>query len=135
MGFIKDIRTLNKMGNDIQRNSDVGGRMAHAQASLAQTNKQLAAMAARSNSTASLTGTPTTASVVGARDSGQYFNMQPLIAIDLLVQLPGGFPTPVTIHEVVAPLHLVRLTPGSALAVKVGATPHDVVIDWQRWGS
>ena len=55
--------------------------------------------------------------------------------LQLLVPMAAGFPVPVTINEVVSQLHLARLQPGSSLAVKVGSTPQDVVIDWYRFGS
>lgn len=135
MGFFKDISTLNKMGKDMRKDWDPVAQMAQAQASMVQTNAMLADMAARAGSAAATSGTPASASVVGVRQTGQFVNMQPVLAIDLLVQSPGGFPTPVTINEIVAQIHLARLQPGASLAVKVGATPHDVVIDWSAVGS
>ncbi|MFZ2440746.1 MAG: hypothetical protein WAW51_00210 [Ilumatobacteraceae bacterium] len=102
---------------------------------MAQTSAMLAGMTARANSTAAAHGTPVDASIVAVSQSGQYINMQPVLAIELLVPTAAGFPVPVTINEVVSQLHLARLQPGSSLAVKVGSTPQDVVIDWYRFGS
>ncbi len=132
MGFLKDITTLNRMGNDIRRNWDPAAQLAQSQAAMAQANAAMAEMANRASSTAALHGTPATASVVAARQTGQYINMQPLVTLDLLVQMPGGLPAPVTINEVVSQLNLSRVAPGASLPVKVGAAPGDVVVDWFR---
>ena len=130
MGFLKDLSTLNKVGKEARKNWDPAAQMAQAQASLAQTNAMMMDMTARVSSTTGVHGTPATATVMAARQTGQFLNMQPVISIDLLVQMPGGMPSPVTLTEVVSQLHLARLSVGSSLPVKVGATPHDVVIDW-----
>ena len=132
MGFLKDINTLNRMGKDIRKNWDPAAQLAQSQAAMAQANATMAQMAAQASSTAALYGTPATASVVVARQTGQYINMQPVVSIDLLVTMPGGFPAPVTINEVVSQLNLARVAPGASLPVKVGNTPGDVVIDWYR---
>jgi len=130
MGFLKDISNLNKMGKEMHKNSDTGARLGDMQAKMEQANASMAGMAARASSTTALHGTPATATVIAARQTGQYINMQPMVSIDLLVLMPGGMPSPVTITEVVAPLHLARLQAGSQLPVKVGTTPDDVMVDW-----
>jgi hypothetical protein len=135
MGFFKDIATLNKVGKEARKGWDPVAQMQQGQIAMAQTSAMLAEMANRANSTAALNGTPAMASIVAIRESGRYLNMQPVLAIELLVPTASGFPVPVTINEVVSQLHLARLQPGSSLAVKVGATPQDVVIDWYRFGS
>ena len=135
MGFFKDIATLNKVGKEARTGWDPVAQMQQGQIAMAQTSAMLAEMANRANSTAALNGTPAMASIVAIRESGRYLNMQPVLAIELLVPTASGFPVPVTINEVVSQLHLARLQPGSSLAVKVGATPQDVVIDWYRFGS
>lgn len=132
MGFLKDLSTLNRMGNEIRKNWDPAAQMAQTQAAMAQANAAMAEMATRASSTTALHGTATTASVVAARQTGQYINMQPVVVIDLMVHLPGSLPTPVTITEVVSQLHLALLLPGNSLPVKVGTTPHDVIVDWFR---
>ena len=135
MGFFKDMAAISKVGKELRKDYDPVTQMAQGQAMMEQTNAMLLGMTARANSTASLNGTPADASIVAVRQSGQYINMQPVLAIELLVPTAAGFPVPVTINEVVSQLHLSRMQPGSSLAVKVGATPQDVVIDWYRFGS
>ena len=135
MGFFKDIAAINKVGKELRKDYDPVAQMAQGQAMMAQTSAMLAGMTARANSTAAAHGTPVDASIVAVSQSGQYINMQPVLAIELLVPMAAGFPVPVTINEVVSQLHLARLQPGSSLAVKVGSTPQDVVIDWYRFGS
>lgn len=134
MGFFKDISTLNKMGKEIRKDYDPVSQMAQAQLSMAHANAALAEMTQRATTDTALHGRPSSASIIAVRETGQYLNMQPLIAIDLLVQMPGGMPSPVTITEVVAPTHLAQLQPGRSLAVKVGATPEQVTVDWFRIG-
>jgi hypothetical protein len=135
MGFFKDLSTINKMGKELRKDWNPLEQMQQGQAAMAQTNEMLAHMAAQANSTAGTHGSPATATIVAVRETGRYINMQPLLAVELLVPTAGGFPVPVTINEVVSHVHLARLQPGASLAVKVGSTPEDVVIDWFRFGS
>jgi hypothetical protein len=135
MGFFKDIATLNNMGKEMRKDWNPLEQMQQGQVAIAQTNEMLAHMTARANSTAATQGTPATASIVAVSETGRYINMQPVLAVELLVPTAAGFPVPVTINEVVSQLHLARLQPGASLAVKVGSTPQDVVIDWFRFGS
>lgn len=134
MGFFKDISTLNKMGKEIRKDYDPIAQMAQAQLSMQHANAALTEMTQRATTATALTGRPSSATVIAVRETGQYLNMQPMVAIDLLVQMPGGLPSPVTITEVVAAIHLAHLQPGRTLAVKVGATPEQVTVDWFRIG-
>jgi hypothetical protein len=131
MGFFKDLHAVNKMGKEINKNWDPAAQLAQAQASMAEANATMAAMTARINSTTAVSGSPAVATVTGARQTGQYVNMQPLVQLDLLVQGPGGIPSPVTITELVPQLSVHRVQPGSRVAVRVGQVPTDVVIDWE----
>ena len=134
MGFFKDISTLNKMGKEARKGYDPVAQMAQAQLSMVHANAALSEMAQRATTATALHGKPSSASIIAVRETGQYLNMQPLIAIDLLVQMPGGLPSPVSITEVVAPTHLAQLQPGRSLAVTVGATPQQISVDWFRLG-
>ena len=130
MGFFKDVHQLNKMGKEASKNWDVNAQLSRAQGSMAQANANMAAVAARATSPVAATGTPGSATVTSARTTGQYINMQPMVALDLLVQVPGRMPMPVTVTELVDQVHLGRLLPGAVLAVKVGDRPDDLYIDW-----
>ena len=46
MGFLKDLATVNKMGKEIQRTTDVSARLAHAQVAMAQANATMTVMTA-----------------------------------------------------------------------------------------
>jgi hypothetical protein len=132
MGFLKDLAALNTMGRDIQRTTDVSAQLAHAQAAMADANATMAAMTARATSTTAVGGTPAAATVLSARQTGQFVNFAPVVELELLVPGAGGFLAPVTIREIVDQLHLARITPGVSLPVLVGEQPTDVVIDWSR---
>ena len=129
MGFFKDIAALKKAGDEASRNWDPATQLAQAQQAMADANTNLTVMTARLNSTTVVTGTPGTATVTAAAQTGQYFNMQPMVRLDLLVQ-STGMPMPVTIVELVPQLHLHRVAPGATLAVRVGQGHGDVVVDW-----
>jgi len=132
MGFFKDVRQLDKMGKEASKNWDVGGQLEQAKASMARANADMAAVAARAGSTAASTGTPGTATITAARTTGQFVNMRPMVTLDLLVQVPGRMPMPVSLTELVDQVNLGRLLPGAVLGVKVGARPDDLYIDWMR---
>ena len=132
MGFLKDLATVNKMGKEIQRTTDVSARLADAQVAMAQANATMTAMTARATSSAATRGTPGSATVLAARQTGQYVNFAPVVEIELLVQAPGRLVSPVVLTEIVDQLHLARVVPGAALGVFVGDLPTDIVIDWSR---
>ena len=132
MGFLKDLATVNKMGKEIQRNTDVSARLADAQVAMAQANATMAAMTARAMSSSAVHGTPGSATVLTARQTGQFVNFAPVVEIELLVQAPGRLVSPVVLTEIVDQLHLARIVPGAALPVFVGDLPTDIVIDWSR---
>lgn len=132
MGFLKDLASVNRMGKEIQRTTDVSARLADAQVAMAQANATMATMAARAGSTAAIGGTPGSATVLTARQTGQFVNFAPVVEIELLVQAPGRLVSPVVLTEIVDQLHLARVAPGTALPVFVGDLPTDVVIDWSR---
>jgi hypothetical protein len=129
MGFFRDIAALQRVGAEASRNWDPATQLAQAQRAMADANSNLTVMTARLNSTTVATGTAGTATVTAASQTGQYFNMQPMVRLDLLVQA-DGMPMPVTIIELVPQLHLHRVAPGANLAVRVGQAPGDVVVDW-----
>ncbi len=132
MGFLKDLAAVNKMGREIQRTTDVSAQLAGAQAAMADANATMAAMTARATATTGFAGTPAMASLLAARQTGQFVNYAPVVELDLLVPAAGGFMAPVTVREIVDQLHLARIVPGATLPVMVGAKPTDVVIDWSR---
>ncbi len=128
MGFFKDVVTLTKQGNEINRNRDVGAEMAAASAAMTQANQFMADQAAATR----LASAPRASmQVLAARDTGMVVNMQAVIELDLLVQPDGGVPFPATVRQLVPAAGLGRVVPGSTLIGKADpADPTTVLIDW-----
>ncbi len=128
MGFFKDVRTLSRQANEINRNRDVGAEMAAASAAMSQANQFLADQAAATR----LAAAPRVAmQVLGARDTGTVVNMQAVLELDLLVQPDGGVPFPTTTRQLVPASGLGRVVPGATLRGKADAAdPTTVWIDW-----
>ena len=75
------------------------------------------------------------ATVTGLNQTGIWINNNPVVAVDLLVDVPGTPPYPVTLRETVPQILLARLGSGAPLPVKVDrADPTNVVIDWRLAG-
>lgn len=128
MGFFKDVRTLSRQANEINRNRDVGAEMAAASAAMTQANQFLNDQAAASR----LAAAPRVSmQVLAARDTGTVVNMQAVLELDLLVQPDGGVPFPVTARQLVPSAALGRVVPGSVLTGKADqADPSALWIDW-----
>jgi hypothetical protein len=81
------------------------------------------------------TGLSGSATVTGLTQTGMYLNENPQVAIDMLVDVGGRTPYPVTRKEFVPLILLGRLSSGAPLPVRVDrANPQRVVIDWQQAG-
>jgi hypothetical protein len=128
MGFFKDVRTLSKQGNEINRNRDMAAEMAAASAAMTQANQFLADQAAATR----LAAAPRASlQVLAARDTGTVVNMQAVLELDLLVQAEGGVPFPATVRQLVPSAALGRVVPGSVLTGRAEpADPTTVWIDW-----
>jgi len=87
MGFMKDIRDLNKLGKEAQKGYDPAQQMRDA-------TKQMQQMSAQT--TLLTSGTPAPATVTALRDTGTMINYQPVIEVDVTVIPPGGIPFPAT---------------------------------------
>ena len=81
------------------------------------------------------TGRVGLATVTGLDQTGVWINNNPVVGIDLLVDVPGQSPYPVTLRETVPQILVPRLSSGAPLPVKVDqADPAKVVIDWKLAG-
>ena len=128
MGFFKSMRELQKQGNEINKNWDVGAQLNDAQARMAEANEMMAQQTAAANIAA--TGVDASAAIVAVRDSGGMVNMQPMCEIDMTVMPDGLPPYPVTVKQVVPMTQLAMLTPGKTVKVKVDPNnPGTVFID------
>ena len=117
MGFLKDMRTLNKQAKEISKDWDPAAQMRDGMARMQDAQQMLARQTAAAQLAA--TGEPAEAQVIGVRDTGALLNMQPVLEIDLLVTRTGMPPYPATVRQVVAHAQLARLTPGATLHVRV----------------
>lgn len=128
MGMFSDYRSVMKTTKEMQRNTDVKGRMADMQSKMEALNTS---MSQTVTGRAMTEGVPATATVTAAVQTGAMINFAPAYQVDLLVMMPGGGPMPVRRTEVIPPLYLSRAMPGQLVGVRVMPNdPSDVYIDW-----
>lgn len=131
MGFFKSMRDLQKQGEEINKNRDVGAQMKDAQARMAEANQMMAEQTAAAN--AATSGADATATIAAVRQSGGMVNFQPLIELDLTIMPEGLPPYPVTVKQAVPQVQLAQVKPGASVHVKVDPdNPSAVWIDWAR---
>ena len=133
MGFMKDIKKLTDQGKEMREKYPVQDQLKNAQASMANANAMMANMAqASAAATQAMTnGVDATATITAARQTGAMMNYNPVVELDLLVNMPSGIPMPVTRQETVMQIHLARCQPGANLKVKVEPNnPNGLWIDW-----
>jgi hypothetical protein len=128
MGFFKSVRELQKQGNEINKNWDVGAQLEGAQASMSQATEMLAQQTAAAN--IAQTGLPATATVVGVREGFGELNFQPIVELDMTVLMPGRPPYPVTMRQAMPVHQLAAMQPGANVSVKVDPNnPQTIWID------
>lgn len=77
------------------------------------------------------TGLAGTARISSVRQTSMMVNNQPVLAFELLVEVPGRPAYTATLRELVPFIRLAQVQPGSTLAVRVDpARPERVAIDW-----
>jgi hypothetical protein len=129
VGFVKDIRKLQKQAKEASQGWDPGAQMRQTREAMEAAGAMMEQQAAAA--TLAATGDPATAQVNAARDTGQMINLQPVVELSLLVFRAGQPPYPVTLRQIVPVSHMGRLLPGTRLAVKVDPqAPETVWIDW-----
>jgi len=91
---------------------------------------------ASSTNTLLQTGIAGTATITGLTQTGVFFNDNPQIQMNLLVQLPGEVPYAASHREIVPLMLLGRLSSGAPLAVRVDQMDRSkIAIDWSSTGS
>ncbi len=108
MGFMKDVRDLNKLGKEAQKGWDPAAQMR-------QATQQMQQMSAQSELLTS--GTPAPATITALRDTGTLVNYQPVIEVDVTVMPPGAVPFPAT-GTVVGHAVLASMRPGVSVQVR-----------------
>ena len=132
MGLFKSYRQITSLTKEI---AGARGDESQSQRALAGFQAASANMAKMANQVSGSTpgrGTPGTATITGVRNTGQLINMQPILQIELVVQVPGRVPMPITRDELMAPHLLARAQVGASVGVIVGSAPDDITIDWTR---
>lgn len=134
MGFLKDLNKLNQQAKEIKKDWDPGQQMRDATTRMQQMNEQFAA--------ANAAGAPppedavdASASVVSVGMTSGMMNMDPILPVELLVNMPGRPPTPVSATLVVPMAHLAKVSAGATLPVRVSASnPNAVFVNWAAVG-
>jgi hypothetical protein len=132
MGFLDNLFKLDAQAKEIRKNSDPVGRLSEMQTKMDALNASMAASVPQVADPASeARRVLATATVSAARQTGAMVNFQPAIDLDLMVMLPSGAPLPATTTIVVNQLNMMKLQPGTRLAVSIDPTlPASVRIDW-----
>lgn len=108
MGFMKDIRDLQKLSKEASKDYDPAARMRAA-------TEQMRQMTAQAELATS--GTAARATVVAIRDTGTMVNAMPVVEVDVLVTPDGGVPWPATAISV-GHGRLAGLGPGVPVTVR-----------------
>jgi hypothetical protein len=130
MGFLKDVKTLNKQSKEMSKNSDPAGAMQSGMARMHALNEQLALM------NAALAAPPgdaveASAQVLSTGATTGMLNNDPIVPVELMIFKPGGPPRPVSTSVVVPVTQLHRLATGATVPVKLSASnPDALAIDW-----
>src|SRR5207248_2575165 len=107
MGFFKDIRTVTKQAEEIDKTFDPGQHSPPEDAVTA------------------------TAQIVSIGASSGMVNMDPIVPLELLVRASGLPPRPASISAVVPMTQLGRLQPGAQLNVRVSRSdPTAIAVIW-----
>jgi hypothetical protein len=137
MGMFKNMRDLNQMARDIERNSPpVGERMAQAQARMANAQNMMAAQTQAANMAANSaamlangTAVRRDVTISGMRQVGQV-NFDLLIEFEVTVMADGLPPYPATVSQTVSQMQVGRLQQGSSLqAIVETANPTSMWLD------
>jgi hypothetical protein len=133
VGFLKDVRKLSKVGNEmLDSMPSPAVQMAAAQEQMAAITAQMDQQAQAGQAVAA-DGVAATATVLAAVQTGALVNFDPGVRLDLLVTVPGQPPYPVSLDTVVPQIHLARVQPGASVPVRVARTERDqVILDWNR---
>jgi hypothetical protein len=132
MGFFKSLNQLSKQAKEIDAAMPpMEQRMADAMTQMQQANAFMAQQTAAAQTAVDPAAVAGQAQVLASRDTGMRVNFNPTLELDLLVNLPGQPPYPVTTRSTVSQAHLGLVQPGSAVRVRVNpATPQVVHLDW-----
>jgi hypothetical protein len=132
MGFLKDIRNLQKTGKDMtppEHRGIVGGfrAMKEGVAQMGQTAGNLAEQQQKAQ-TLMTSGLVGQATITGITDTGVTINENPQVELSLAVTLPDREPYEVTVTQVISRLAIAGFQPGSVVPVRVSPDDPQVLI-------
>jgi hypothetical protein len=134
MGLFKNMNDLYKAGGEPMgkgRHASRSQKMADAQSKMAAAQEMMAQQTRMMNLAA--TGTDASATIIGARQTTQMINFEPVIEFDLHLMVDGGAPYPLTVSQPVPQLYLAKAQAGATLKAKVDpADPSTVFLDFAR---
>lgn len=133
MGFLKDLRSLSTMSNEMRAQTDTKAVTANALAQMQTMNQHLSALTdhAAQAATVAADGVMGTATITAARQTGSFVNHAPVVELELLVTVPGKAPVPVSRRELVPMLSLGKAQVGNQVQVKVSASdPTALFVVW-----
>lgn len=132
MGFMKDMRDLNKTAKEMtppEHRGMVGGIRAMKEG-VAQANAMMGDLAAQQQKTQMLmaTGIVGQATIDSVTDTGVTINENPEIEIALTVTVPGGAPYKASVKQVISRLAIAGYQPGATVPVRVSPDDPQVLM-------
>jgi hypothetical protein len=134
MGMFKDMRNLQKMGNDMRANMpSPGQQMANAQQRMANAQQMLANQTAAANAAVRLqqgladgTAIRCTA-VINSMNQVGMINFDLLIQFDLTLMQDGLPPRPATVQQSVSQMQIGQIKPGMTVDAAMDASNPDAI--------
>jgi hypothetical protein len=127
MGFLKDLRSVQKQAKDMtpKEYRGVGGMMRMSRDGMSQMSQTMGEMTADRDKAQHLmaNGRQGTATVVAVRQTGTYVNENPQVEMDLDIAVEGLEPYRATHRQVLAMVAIPQFQPGASVPVRVD--PHD----------
>ena len=130
MGFFKDINKLQQQSKEIKKDWDPGQQARDATEKMKQMNQQMAAANAAAAGPAA-DSVDASAQVVSVGMTSGMMNMDPILPVELLVNMPGQPPRPASVTLIVPMAQLHRVVAGATLPVKVSqSNPESIAVNW-----
>ena len=130
MGFLKDIRSITREANELQKGWDPGEQMR-------QANEQMRAMSDSMAQSAAILAagpsevTPGQVQVTAVLGNAGIMNGSPLLSLSVLVLAEGRPPVPAQVTIAVPANQVHRVQAGATLAARISRTePSAFVVDW-----
>ncbi len=130
MGFLRDLKQLNDTGKQMQKQAGIQTGFKGMKQAVAQANATLGDMTQANGDAARLmqSGTVATGLIAAIRNTDVLINYSPQIEFDIDVTIPGQPAYRVTHRQLVNPVHIPQVQPGSAVPLRVD--PMDVNTVW-----